>query len=61
MSTVIVLVILVALLCCLAVVVGRVIATPDPWDPPQEADHEAEAMAAEVIDKLKRGELRLPR
>lgn len=61
MSTVIVLVLLVTLLACLAVVIGRVIATPDPWDPPEEADHEIEAMAAEALDKLKCGELTLPR
>lgn len=61
MSTGIVLLLLVTLLLCLAVVVGRVIATPDPWDPPQEADHETEAMAAEVMKQLKRGELTLPR
>lgn len=61
MTTVIVLLLLVALLFCLAVVVGRVIATPDPWDPPEEADHETEAMAAEVMEQLERGDLTLPR
>ena len=60
MSTLAALLLLVVLLLALAVVVGRVLATPDPWDPPLD-DHEIEAMMAEVIDKLERGELRLPR
>jgi hypothetical protein len=61
MSTMIVFGLLALFLLCLAVVVGRRIATPDPWDRPQEADHEAETMAAEVLGQLERAEITLPR
>lgn len=61
MSTMIVLALLVLFLVCLAVVLGRVLATPDPWDRPQEADHEVEAAAPVILDKIERGEITLPR
>jgi hypothetical protein len=55
MSTVIVVILLVLFMVCLAVVVGRLLASPDPWD------RELETMAPAILAAIERREITLPR